>query len=32
LVTDLPAAFGNGPILGNGEPANQSPTFMLTGQ
>jgi YVTN family beta-propeller protein len=32
LVTDLPAAFGNGPILGNGEPANQSPIFMLTGQ
>ncbi len=32
LVTDLPAAFGSGPIQKNGEPANQSPLFMLTGQ
>ncbi len=32
LVTDLPAAFGSGPAQANGEPANQSPIFMLTGQ
>ncbi len=32
VVTDLPAAFGNGPAQGNGEPANQNPLFMLAGQ
>jgi YVTN family beta-propeller protein len=32
LVTDLPAPFGSGAIQANGEPANQSPIFMLSGQ
>jgi YVTN family beta-propeller protein len=32
LVTDLPTAFGNGPTQSNGEPPNQNPIFMLTGQ
>jgi YVTN family beta-propeller protein len=32
LVTDLPAAFSAGAIQSNGEPPNQNPIFMLTGQ
>src|SRR5271170_2278039 len=32
LVTDLPAAFGAGPIQGNGYPATQNPIFMMPGQ
>ena len=32
LVTDLPTAFGAGPIQPNGYPANQNPIFMMTGQ
>jgi YVTN family beta-propeller protein len=32
VVTDLPAPFGAGPIQANGEPANQNPIFLLTGQ
>ena len=32
LITDLPAAFSNGAIQSNGEPPNQNPIFMLTGQ
>src|SRR6266852_4585606 len=32
LVADLPTAFSNGPTQSNGEPPNQSPIFLLTGQ
>ena len=32
LITDLPAPFSNGPAQANGEPANQNPIFLLTGQ
>jgi YVTN family beta-propeller protein len=32
LVTDLPTAFSAGAIQANGEPPNQNPIFMLTGQ
>jgi YVTN family beta-propeller protein len=32
LVTDLPTAFGAGPIQPNGYPANQNPIFMMPGQ
>jgi YVTN family beta-propeller protein len=32
LVTDLPAAFSAGAIQPNGEPPNQNPIFLLTGQ
>ncbi|MGA8501686.1 MAG: YncE family protein [Candidatus Sulfotelmatobacter sp.] len=32
LVTDLPTAFGAGPIQANGYPANQNPIFMMPGQ
>jgi hypothetical protein len=32
LVTDLPAAFRAGAIQSNGEPPNQNPIFLLTGQ
>jgi len=32
LVADLPTAFSNGPTQANGEPPNQSPLFLLTGQ
>jgi len=32
LVTDLPAAFSAGAIQSNGEPPNQNPIFLLTGQ
>ncbi len=32
LITDLLAAFGNGPTQSWGEPASQNPVFMLTGQ
>lgn len=32
LVTDLPAAFGAGAVQANGEPPNQNPIFLLTGQ
>jgi YVTN family beta-propeller protein len=32
LVTDLPAAFSAGAIQPNGEPPNQNPVFLLTGQ
>jgi DNA-binding beta-propeller fold protein YncE len=32
LVTDLPTAFSAGAIQSNGEPANQNPIFLLTGQ
>ncbi|HZZ16039.1 MAG TPA: hypothetical protein VFE08_08780, partial [Candidatus Sulfotelmatobacter sp.] len=32
LVTDLPTAFSAGSIQSNGEPANQNPIFLLTGQ
>jgi YVTN family beta-propeller protein len=32
LVTDLPAAFSAGAVQSNGEPPNQNPIFLLTGQ
>jgi len=32
LVTDLPTAYSNGSIQLNGQPPNQNPVFMLTGQ
>jgi DNA-binding beta-propeller fold protein YncE len=32
VITDLPAAFSHGPIQANGEPPNQNPIFLLTGQ
>jgi YVTN family beta-propeller protein len=32
LVADLPAAFSAGPPQSNGEPPNQNPIFLLTGQ
>jgi hypothetical protein len=32
LVTDLPAAFSAGAIQPNGEPPNQNPIFLLSGQ
>jgi hypothetical protein len=32
LVTDLPTAFSVGAIQSNGEPPNQNPIFLLTGQ
>jgi len=32
LITDLPTAFGAGPIQSNGFPANQNPIFMMPGQ
>lgn len=32
LVTDLPTAFGAGPIQASGYPANQNPIFMMPGQ
>lgn len=32
LVTDLPAAFSAGAVQANGEPPNQNPIFLLTGQ
>ena len=32
VVTDLPAAFSAGAIQSNGEPPNQNPIFLLTGQ
>jgi YVTN family beta-propeller protein len=32
LITDLPTAFGAGPVLSNGYPANQNPIFMMPGQ
>ena len=32
VIADLPTAFGNGPTQSNGEPPNQNPIFMLTGQ
>jgi YVTN family beta-propeller protein len=32
LVTDLPTPFSNGAIQANGEPPNQNPLFLLTGQ
>ena len=32
LVADLPTAFSNGPTQPNGEPPNQSPILLLTGQ
>jgi YVTN family beta-propeller protein len=32
VVTDLPAPFSAGPIQASGEPANQNPIFLLTGQ
>jgi YVTN family beta-propeller protein len=32
LVTDLPTAFSAGTIQPNGEPPNQNPIFLLTGQ
>jgi YVTN family beta-propeller protein len=32
LVTDLPAAFSAGAPQSNGEPPNQNPIFLLTGQ
>jgi YVTN family beta-propeller protein len=32
LLTDLPAPFSNGLPQANGEPPNQNPIFMLTGQ
>jgi len=32
LVTDLPAPFSAGAIQSNGEPLNQNPIFLLTGQ
>jgi YVTN family beta-propeller protein len=32
LITDLPTAFSNGATQPNGQPPNQNPVFMLTGQ
>ena len=32
LITDLPAAFSAGAIQPTGEPPNQNPIFLLTGQ
>ncbi len=32
VITDLPAAFSHGAIQANGEPPNQNPIFLLTGQ
>jgi YVTN family beta-propeller protein len=32
VITDLPAAFSAGAIQANGEPPNQNPIFLLTGQ
>lgn len=32
LIADLPTAFANGPTQSNGEPPNQNPVFLLTGQ
>lgn len=32
LIIDLPAAFSAGAIQSNGEPPNQNPIFLLTGQ
>ena len=32
LIADLPAAFSNGTVQSNGEPPNQNPIFLLTGQ
>jgi hypothetical protein len=32
VVTDLPAAFSAGAIQSSGEPPNQNPIFLLTGQ
>jgi YVTN family beta-propeller protein len=32
LITDLPAAFSAGATQANGEPPNQNPIFLLTGQ
>ncbi|MGA7219692.1 MAG: hypothetical protein WBX38_15335 [Candidatus Sulfotelmatobacter sp.] len=32
VVTDLPAAFSAGAAQANGEPPNQNPIFLLTGQ
>ncbi len=32
LITDLPAPFSNGATQANGEPLNQNPLFLLTGQ
>jgi YVTN family beta-propeller protein len=32
LITDLPTAFGAGPIQANGYPANQNPIFLMPGQ
>jgi YVTN family beta-propeller protein len=32
LITDLPTAFSAGTIQSNGEPPNQNPIFLLTGQ
>jgi YVTN family beta-propeller protein len=32
LITDLPAAFSAGAIQPNGEPPNQNPIFLLSGQ
>jgi YVTN family beta-propeller protein len=32
LITDLPTAFGAGPIQPNGYPANQNPIFLMPGQ
>lgn len=32
LITDLPAPFSNGAIQANGQPPNQNPLLLLTGQ
>jgi YVTN family beta-propeller protein len=32
VITDLPAPFSHGAIQANGEPPNQNPIFLLTGQ
>jgi len=32
LIADLPTAFSAGPTQSNGEPPNQNPVFLLTGQ
>jgi YVTN family beta-propeller protein len=32
LIADLPTAFSAGPTQSNGEPPNQNPIFLLTGQ
>lgn len=32
LITDLPAPFSNGAAQANGQPPNQNPLFLLTGQ